>query len=749
MPLRNRLYIILFFALFLSFASKGADREALPVKTDSIGLDIDSILDKIILLAPLHDKLIDDYTAEIYIKGKVHIRKKNLMMRYLPSMFRPKKGVRDYVLETYSDIHYTAPGIYDHKLKAISGTFGRIRKGDESMKDHFQVKIYSGTLLHSKLVSPLSDIAPKHYRYKVDSVLYAGGEKMYRISFTPRCNSYRLVSGYMLVSDDVWTVRKLKFSGRSEYSRYVSEIEMGKVGTDEEFVPVRFDINATLTFFGNVVDGNYTALLDYKSIKMAESLLGPVKKTRYKDRNYDLTESFTLEGDTATLNTDTAYFATLRPIPLTEGEECVYQSFYARRDTVMSGKKKKESAVFWGELGDMMVSNYTVDMAGIGSIRCSPLLNPFLISYSGTNGFSYRQEFKYNRLFTGDRLLRVTPKMGYNFTHKEFYWTVGGSFGYWPSKRASIHWNIGNGSRIYSSEVLDEIKAMPDSTFNLDKIHLESFHDFFMEFKHSHELINGLTLDVGILTHNRTAVNKSVFEPGTDGGSSEEGETPEPDLNDKFRNSYISFAPRVKLTWTPGQYYYMSGARKVNLHSRYPTFSVDWERGIKGVFGSTGKYERIEFDMQHKIALSPMSNLYYRAGGGAFVNQKQLYFIDFANFSRSDLPVGWNDDIGGVFQLLDRRWYNSSRKYMRANITYEAPFLIMPRLRTLTRFILNERLYFGILAMPNLNPYTEVGYGIGTHVFDFGVFVSNIDGKFKEVGFKFTFELFNKWSTNL
>lgn len=48
-----------------------------------------------------------------------------------------------------------------------------------------------------------------------------------------------------------------------------------------------------------------------------------------------------------------------------------------------------------------------------------------------------------------------------------------------------------------------------------------------------------------------------------------------------------------------------------------------------------------------------------------FTKQEDMYFVDFANFARRNLPEGWNDDIGGTFQLLDGRWYNSSRQYWR------------------------------------------------------------------------------------
>ena len=126
------------------------------------------------------------------------------------------------------------------------------------------------------------------------------------------------------------------------------------------------------------------------------------------------------------------------------------------------------------------------------------------------------------------------------------------------------------------------------------------------------------------------------------------------------------------------------------------------------------------------------------------ITKLEFYFVDFANFSRHNLPVGWNDEIGGVFQVLDGRWYNSSRRYVRGHFTYEAPFLILKHLMKYTRYVQNERIYVSALAMPHLQPYLEVGYGIGTHIFDVGVFVSSENWKFGGIGCKFTFELFNR-----
>ena len=714
-----------------SFIPKGAANLVLNPYT-SQEISADSIIERVMTFAPSYESIVSDYRANLYIKGKMNIQKKNFILRYVPSMFRLQKGVREYLLETYSDLHYTAPNIYDQKVKASQGTV-RGNRGLPGLLEYFNVNIYSSSLLNDeRLLSPLAKNGKKYYKYRIDSVMGDPNNLDYRIRFIPRTKSDQLVGGYMIVSSNVWSVREIRFSGRSELITFTCWIKMGEVGKKDEFLPVRYDVEALFKFLGNKVDGNYTASLDYKSIELKE------RKVRKKEKKkYNLSESFSLQCDTNAYKTDASTFGVLRPIPLSEGEKQLYKDYTYRRDTV-SVQRKSKSQAFWGTMGDLMVEDYKFNLSNIGSVRFSPFINPLLFSYSGSNGLSYRQDFRYNRIFRGDKWLRIVPKLGYNFTRKEFYWSLNADFEYWPQKWGFFRLSVGNGNRIYSSKMLDELKAMPDSIFNFDLIHLDYFKDLYFNFRHSFEIINGLDISLGFSAHKRTAVEKSRFVITGD------YPMPPPEFMERFRNTYISFAPRIRVEWTPALYYYMNGKRKINLRSDYPTFSVDYERGIEGVFKSTGEYERVEFDLQHKIQLGLMRNIYYRFGFGAFTNQDELYFVDFANFARHNLPVGWNDEIGGVFQVLDGRWYNSSRRYVRGHFTYEAPFLILRHLMKYTRYVQNERLYISALSMPHLQPYLEVGYGIGTHIFDVGVFVSSENWKFSGIGCKFTFELFNR-----
>lgn len=695
-------------------------------------VSIDSILNNMLRFAPSYERAVSEYRAELYIKGELHVKKKNALFRYLPVTFRPQKGVRDYLTESYSSLHYTAPNIYDQKIMGSIGTASGGRRFEGMMLEYFHVNVYSSTLLFDRLLSPLAKNGRKYYHYQVDSVMGTPNDVQYKVRFRPLSKSDQLVAGYMIVSANVWSVREIRFSGRSELLTFENLIKMGEVGVENELLPVLYELNERFSFMGNVVDGSYTASLDYLSIETDPA------RVRTRKHTHDLSDSYTLSTDTNAFRTDSLYFEQVRPIPLNEEERSLYQDYAYRKDTILIHPVKK-SKVFWGQVGDVLLTDYNLNLANLGSVRCSPLFNPFLMSYSASNGISYRQSFKYNRLFANDRLLRLLPRIGYNFTRKEFYWSLGAEFTYWPQKIGTIRMEFGNGNRIYSSDVLDNLKAIPDSLFDFDRVHLDYFKDFYFNIQHSIELVNGLELGVGFSAHRRTPVQATEVVPIKPGF----GEYKDM-LSDKIRDAYISFAPRVQMKWTPGLYYYMNGKRKVNLRSEFPTFSVDWERGMKGVFGSTGRYERLEVDMQHKIPLGLMRNIYYRLGWGAFTNQEELYFVDFVNFSRNNLPVGWNDEIGGVFQLLDGRWYNSSRKYIRSHFTYEAPFLLLRHLIKYTRYVDNERLYASALVVPHLKPYLEIGYGIGTHAFDFGVFIGSENWRYTHMGCKFTFELFNR-----
>jgi hypothetical protein len=176
-----------------------------------------------------------------------------------------------------------------------------------------------------------------------------------------------------------------------------------------------------------------------------------------------------------------------------------------------------------------------------------------------------------------------------------------------------------------------------------------------------------------------------------------------------------------------------------------PLFTIDYERGLKGINKSNIDYERWEFDSSIKYQSPSLRTLNVRLGTGFYSRKKGNYFVDYDNFRDNNLPEGWDDDWTGNFQLLNSRWYNESRYYARANLSYESPLLLISWIPFVGRHFERERFYLSGLSIEHTRPYFELGYGFTTRFFSMGVFSSFLRQHFQEIECKFTFELFRRW----
>ena len=373
-------------------------------------------------------------------------------------MFRLEKGEDDYVMESISDMHYTAPDIYNRKVKAVSSTFRRNRGQLADLTDFLNVNFYSSSVMSDKLLSPLNKEASRYYTYELDSVAGPPDNLRYKVSVTPKYEGTQLVRGYVWVSDQVWSVREIYMEGNFDMVEFKMHSVMGREG-NEEFLPIHSGLNLIFKFMGNHLEMKSSARIKYKKIRLHT---GGDRRKSQKKHHHDLTEFYDLTCDTTRLITDKEKFAELRPYPLTAEEDSLYTLQEKRKKETDAAKQRmpeKNAAEFWGQLGDMLVTNYNVNLSEFGSVRCSPLINPVMLSYSHSRGVSYKQKFKYNKLFPNGRLIRVTPQLGYNFTRKELYVKADMSFMYWPQKQGSVDISVGNGNRNGIAVLSEDIQS--------------------------------------------------------------------------------------------------------------------------------------------------------------------------------------------------------------------------------------------------------------------------------------------------
>ncbi len=663
-----------------------------------------------------------DFTANLYMRHLLETKRRNFAMRYLPGMFPLERGKHTYIAENEVRYTYRHNAGIDWRNVAANGTmpYKHVVMDDADM-NRFRLSIYDSHLFSDRILSPLNRHNRRFYSYKytneyTDSV----GNRHVWIAVEPRFHNTQLVDGSFDVEMPSGAVREFSFNFSYNLTRYAFTGETGREGI-ASLLPERISLYSSTSFLGNKVYAYYEGLANYAPAEpLPADSLPPL-------RRYDLTAHFRQTLDTTQLITGRAYFDSVRPFPLSPREEVAYQKKEIS-DSALSSRRFKLSSqtknIIFGK------HSWEIGNKGEGHVNVPAIITPSMAGWSKSTGFALRTRFGLDYTFHRGQNIAVNPRLGYNFKQHRFYWQAPVSVILFPRYDVAINLRAVGGDLMYSNEQADEVRRQLEGITHYDSLInvFDSYEfDYYRDFQLSGDLsarpLPGLTLSVGGRYHHRTLVGWNEVSAASG------------------MQRYInSFAPRVHMEWTPFCYYIWRKGRRMPIHSNWPTFLLDYERGIN-IGGCHSRYERWETDIKWLRKLHALRRLYLRLGGGLYSNRGDAYFLDFDYFRDSNMPGDWRDELSGQFQLLDSRWYNESQYYARFSLSYESPMLLFSRIKYLSTYIQKERVYCNLLSVQRLTPYVELGYGLSTHIFDVGAFVGLGRGQ-QNFGCKFVLRLF-------
>ncbi len=690
---------------------------------------IGNIMENLRSNAVKYNSIRPDYEALVYVNSNSQVLERNFLQKYIPYLNKLKSGTDHYEAEFLGTVTFTNPSMYNQiyfPITSISNKFME-KHIEKIVPKNMKLNVYS-QYLTGDTYSPLAYKGAKYYKYSLDSIWQRQDHTYYKIKFTPRIENYKFVEGYLIATDRNWSIREMRYSSGTTFIGYNIHVIMGDEGSPDEFLPQIMDMSTRCAVLGTKLKGNYNARIRYKSIEESHF----IKENGEGKEKYNLTHLYNTKNDTISSlanfivkfrdSSDTYESAEVTGMPSIKSEEMEH-----KEDSV--GK-----AGTFAKMGGFIIKNNSVDLKRMGELKLPPLISPVLFNYSTHKGLSYTQKFRYRRVTPKDKMVYIEPRIGYNFKYKEFYWGVKGEVNYQPKLMSRIFVDIGNGNKIETDRIRNELSALPFMVFDSTKLNLMDFRNGFARIGHKIEIANGLNLSTNLSFQVYNERNKSdltiIYPQSLQVQRSKE----------IARHSYRTFVPEIEIAYTPHQYYHYNGNRKEYLYSSYPTFTVNYARAIKGVFNSTTEYDKIEFDMNQKRDIGPMHKLFYRVGAGGFFNSTDLFFAEFNYLRKNNLPSGWDDDIGGAFHLLNRHQYNEIEKYLRVNLQYDAPILLMTTLLRRVKYITKEKLYCNLLFTDTMKPYMEIGYGIGTHLFNVGLFWGGEINKWDTAGVKFSLE---------
>lgn len=716
--MKKGIIVYTFFFIIFSF-NTFAFESALPV---------DTIMKRAMNVAEKYNDLVDSYSAEVYTRTYVETVKKNFLYKYthlIPKFVLHDPKNDEALIETISDFRFEYPNIYVQDIRHVTGTLTGSKDVEMIPFELFNMNIYGETTNDESFFMPIRFSTAKYYRYTLYQTFTENDKTYYNIHYSPVYENTKLLKGSFIVERGTWRITFFRGEGLDIFSDFSFEMTMG----DEwitNYLPVRFTIYQTASYLGNVLASRHLAKITYKDIKL--------RQHKEEVHSLNISDSYKIRLDSVPIHSDSVFWDERRPIPLQAREKDVINRFLQQQGERARHKTDIDSlsGAQWAQQVAqrvVMSSNYRYLSTRIGY---SGLLNPLMLGYSSDDGITYRQELSFNIDLKRNRSVDVNAFVGYMFNRKEFFTDVTTTWNYEPYHLGSTTFSMGIGNPTYSSLFIEQIQdSLINKGLTFDDISVNYYKDYYFKLFNTYELMNGLLLQTGIDYHIRNSKNKPLMLRSVFGEN-------EP-VEDLF-GTKKSFAPYVRLSWTPLQYYRYEGLQKIYVRSAYPTFKIELSRSFLDILGSTSQYNRIEFDISQNIQFGLMNSLQYHIGAGKFINQETEYFADFVYFSKNNFPENWNDGMGGNFNLLSRDLYNASDSYVQAHILFETPFLIFRNIPFVSEFADKERIYLSQLHTPQITSYTELGYGIGNRFFNAGFFCSFHKTNFKQLGVRAAFE---------
>lgn len=753
------------------------------------------IMRKAIGMAPYYLRQTSRYSAEVYLKGSFRmdkvprLLKKSLSVSVDGAEAEIEEG-RTYTMESLNEITFSAPDTFKHIVKASRNSFPA---GDESAAMGFiNSSFYEAD--NGMVISPLAPQAMRHYNYRYEGFFYEGEAEVDKIKVIPKRKSQQLMSGYIYIVDGLWNLHSVDLTNEAFFGT-IRVKQMFQPVAANAWLPVthRFDLDVSIMGVKAVVD--YTGSVKYKEVTLNPDLQMPgnlmadnrdggeargagetekeqtendnrqkiekllskeelsnremIKLAKLMDKetreeeppaSLEIASNYKLEVKHDSVQRDSAFWAKMRPVPLTMSEQHSFQIrdslIKVMADDSISGNKKGALSKglahslggkkWW--MADSTVSLTYDGLTGLNKVGFNPV-----------DGWRYSQSL--TMAWKQDSLHQLTlkPLLTYAFNRKELMWQAELRQNYTPLRRGLLALRGGSTSSDFKE---DELVVTPfaDMVAALAfKEHYKRYHNRgYLEVLNGLDLFNGFRWEVKAgyewLSPLSNHTNFSFFQSG-------ENYTPNLPKNDAIRPEALmsqnALTWSMKFSYTPRYYYRIDKGRKVMSHSDYPTLFASVEQGIPAI-NSRADYLLLRGGVKKEASPGFFPTFSWGAEGGWFARNEALHFSHYQHFSNSMIPVSLKGDR--TYRLLDDYMPSTRQWFLNGHLKYTSPYLLLKYLPVLSNRLWQESLRLGILHTPQTPGYIQVGYSLDQLFFigSVGVFAGFEEGKYQHWGVRGT-----------
>ncbi|HMK02550.1 MAG TPA: DUF5686 family protein, partial [Ferruginibacter sp.] len=500
------------------------------------------------------------------------------------------------------------------------------------------VSVFLDRLNPRGFVSPIADAAISMYRYKYLGSFYEDGKEINSIQVLPRRTYEPLFSGVINITDGDWRIHSFDLTlTKKSQLEIIDTLQITQI-----HVPVGNDVwrvkNQLLHF--NFKMFGIDAIGDFVSV-YSKYVINPVfEKNRFNN--------IVVRYDTAVNKKTKAYWDTIRPVPLEPEEKKDYQVkdsvFESNRDSVLTqahvdslNKRQGKLKLYTLPWKDVQRTHYS--KTGSYSWRIESLYEG--LEYNTVEGAvlnimpSYSQ---YIKKWKTNFSLEPNFRYGFSNTHFNAWADIHFRTRDWETdkklKRQS--WTFSGGKRVSQFNKENPITTLTNTINTLiwgDNF-MKIYENYFGSINFSKRYETGFRFNVNALYEDRIPLDNTtdytLFKK--DSGFKLTPNYPYEKIPVQFTR-HQAFVLSIDLSIKPGQKYIQFPNRKASLGSKYPTFSFNYTKGFKHIFGSDADFDKWRFSINDDKNFKLAGLLKYKIGIGGFLNTNKVFIQDYQHFN--------------------------------------------------------------------------------------------------------------------
>jgi len=751
-----------------------------------------TIMRKAIAKAPYHTQQLDSYSGRVYIKGTGKLKD----YPWLAKKALEKEGIKKnqvFISESVSEIKYTRPNKFEEKVISIR-TDGK--DNNTSPNQYIFGSFYEPEV--AETISPLSPKAFSYYKFEYLGTFVDRNYEVSRIKVTPRSKGDNVIDGVISIVEDWWSIHSMDIHtsklGIDFYIKAVyAPIE------DKAWLPVSQQFKVDGKVFGFEFEYAYLSTVsDYKikvnpkvyveptrmkvvdekvekeeAAKIQQEQAAKARKSKEQaDKTKQLQERLesgkditrkelktimkeyekeemkqqedpyvvsdvTFKIDSGARKKDSTYWVNIRPVPLTQDEVAGYQKLDSiaevdrkkdAGDTVKASKHKGFQP--W----DLLIG----DSYKVGKHSNFRIYFP-MPGFNTVEGWNFVYKVSYGTILqdTNKTRLRITPSFRYAFSRE----VASGNLEF-LLRNKNYRFEVDGGRYVKQYNPDEPILPIVNdfTTLFLEKNLMKLYERRYVDVLYRRRISDFINVTGTVSWMRRYELENTTNYKWID-NKNIEGYTPNRPVNEELLDTsfpvHEAFVGSLSIVSKPWLKYRIRNERRMPIDDSSPTLSLDYRKGFKDVFGSDVDFDQLEVGVKHEFKVGARGRVYFGLRGGMFLNDNQMYFMDYKHFLGNLTPFSTADPAGS-FRLMDYYLYSTADKYFAGNAYYRFRRFLVTSFPFVRMMGIRENIFVNYLATPNSKNYTELGYAIDGifRVFRLEVASGFRDGKYLNTGFR-------------